>query len=299
MNDYFFTAQANDDFNRARKKQIFSTILSFRKPRRQDLLSLAEVREILKPKKETYRGLQVVPIKKIIGSEGRYKDFSRAFLPKYSHIRHRWVPIDKAHLKNEVLPAIKLYKIGDVYFVRDGNHRVSVAAMQEVESIDAEVIELDSEIDLQPGMTTNDLKKAVILYERDRFFTQTGLDSIIDRDELTFSATGRYLDIIEHIKTHKYFLDINQKKNTPFIEAARFWHETVFLPIVVTIQTENVLSQFPGRTVADLYVWIVRHWDELKKQYGPGFSINSAVRDFSKRFGKNFFQRLKAFFSRN
>lgn len=298
MSEQFINAQANEDFNKARKRQVFSSILSLRKPRQQELLSLEEVRSLLKPKKETYKGMRQVPVRLIAGSEGRYKDFSRAFLPKFDHIRHRWVPIDKAHLKNEILPPIKLYKIGDVYFVRDGNHRVSVAVLQGVEAIDAEVIELDSEVDLQPGMTTADLKKAVIGYEKDRFFEQTGLDSVVDPHELTFTATGRYMDILEHINTHKYYIDINRQTDIPFTEAARSWHDTVFLPIIVTIQTENVLSHFPGRTEADLYVWIVRHWDELKKRYGQGFSINSAVRDFTKRFGKNVFQRIRGFFRR-
>jgi len=283
MNSSFFDAQSKHDFQKARNRELWKKLLSVGRQKNLSLLNLEEVRQLIKPKQESYKGLQVVPIKKIVGSEGRYRDFSRAFLPKYDYIEHRWVPINTAHLKSEILPPIKLYKIGDAYFVRDGNHRVSVAASQGSPVIDAEVIELGAEVEITAEITIDDLKKKVIAYEREQFFKEYQLDGIIDRDDLTFSATGRYGDIADHIKTHKYFLDLERDTETPLREAAKSWHETVFLPIIVTIQTENLLALFPGRTRADLYVWIVRHWDALKKRYGSGYSIYSAAKDFTRR----------------
>lgn len=293
-----YRAQANDDFTKARTRELFANIFSMFNPERQELLALDDVKDMVKARGEQYRGLQVVSISKIAGSEGRYRDFNKTFLPKNRHNKGRWTRVDEAHLKNVILPPIRLYEIGGVYFVRDGNHRVSVAAAQGVEAIDAEVSSLNSEIRLDPSMTREDLKRRVILYERDKFFEETGLDEIMDRDELVFSAPGRYDEIAKHIQGHKYYLNENRPDEITFKEAARSWHETVFLPIVVTLKTENLLHRFPGRTTADLYVWIVKHWDELKKKYGQGFSIQRAAQDFSNRFGKSVLQQLHEIFTR-
>src|SRR6056297_2848886 len=168
QNNSFVHSQARDDFNKARSKATISQLLNALTPDRQRLLSLEDVRNLLKPKSEVYKGMQTVPIEKIIGSEGRYKDFTSAFLPKRDFIRGRWESVDRAHLSDVILPPIKLYEIGGVYFVRDGNHRVSVAKMQGTQHIDAEVIELDTEIDIEPGMNTRELKNAVIEYEKQK-----------------------------------------------------------------------------------------------------------------------------------
>jgi hypothetical protein len=293
MKGSYYSAQANEDFNKARTKELFGTIFSLFNPTRQELLSFDDVKDLIKPRGESYRGIKVVPVSKIVGSEGRYRDFNKAFLPRHSHTKTRWTNVDEAHLKDIILPPIKLYEIGGVYFVRDGNHRVSVAVSQGVEAIDAEVISLNSELQFDPAMTKEDLKKKVILYERDKFFEATELDKVIDRDELVFSATGRYDEIQKHIEGHKYFLNENRQEEITFLDAAKSWHDTVFLPIIVTIKTENILSRFPGRTQADLYVWIVKHWDELKKKYGEGFSIQRATQDFSAQYGKGVWEKIK------
>src|SRR6056297_2225344 len=211
QNSFHVHNQARDDFNKARSKATISQLLNTLTPDRQRLLSLEDVRNLLKPKTEIYKGMQIVPIDKIIGSEGRYKDFTSAFLPKRDFIRGRWESIDRAHLSEVILPAIKLYEIGGVYFVRDGNHRVSVAKIQGVQAIDAEVIELDSEIKLKPGMTVQDLKRVVIHYEKDKVFAETKLDRIIPPEDIDFTEPGRYVKMLRHIQGHKYFLNEGKK----------------------------------------------------------------------------------------
>ena len=94
------------------------------------MLSFNDVKKILKPQNEVYAGMQIVPINKIVGSEGRYQDFDNHFLPRTNLLKSRWARVDEAHLNDIVLPPIQLYEIGGLYFVRDGNHRVSVAKMQ-------------------------------------------------------------------------------------------------------------------------------------------------------------------------
>lgn len=292
QNSPFVQNQARDDFNKARSRATISQLLNALTPDRQELLSLEDVRELLKPRKESYAGMQTVAIKNIVGSEGRYKDFNRAFLPKKDFIRGRWESVDRAHLADVILPPIKLYEIGGVYFVRDGNHRVSVAKMQGVEDIDAEVISLDSEIRLEPGMTVNSLKNAVIGYEKERVFSETRLDTLIPPEDIEFSEPGRYVEMLRHIQGHKYFLNEGQPGEIPFLDAASSWYNSLYKPLIRIIEQEGIMSRFPDRTMSDLYMWIIKHWDSLKQKYGNSFSLKVAVLDYSERYGKTRWRRL-------
>ena len=128
---------------------------------------------MLQPRSQSYRGMQAIPLKLIVGSEGRYRDFSKQFLPRKDHLRNRWQRIDEARMKDIILPPIQLYELGGVYFVRDGNHRVSVAKSQGIYTIDAEVVSLDSEIRIDPSMTKEALAQAVLDYEHANFMTKT------------------------------------------------------------------------------------------------------------------------------
>lgn len=290
----FYETIAREDFNRARKSALFSELFGLFRYDREELLSLQEVREKLRPRGETYRGMQTVPIDRIVGSEGRYGDFTRQFLPRYEHLRKRWQRVDMAHLSDIILPPISLYEVGGVFFVRDGNHRVSVARAQGVLAIDAEVITLETEIPLYETMTRENLQKAVIAHEREKFYQALHLDTILPGVDLTVTATGRYDELIQHLHGHKYFLNEREVVEIPLEHAIRSWYENVYKPITDTVEKADLLSRFPGRTVTDLYLWIVRHWDQLKQQYGPDFPVDAAVQDYGKRFGRGRVRRFLA-----
>ncbi|ADN01617.1 hypothetical protein [Spirochaeta thermophila] len=294
----FLREQAKKDFERARMREFFERILSFTSPERQELLPLDEVKKLLRPKGERYLGLKTVPIDKIVGSEGRYLDFNKKFLPRHGHTRGRWESIDQAHLAYKELPPVKLYEVGGVYFVRDGNHRVSVAKSKGSKFIDAEVTSLNAEIPLHPDMTLDELRKRVIDYEYAEFREKTDMERVLPGVEIRFSTPGRYDELYEHILVHKYYINMDKDYEIPFEEAFRSWYENVYRPIVEVIRKENILSMFPGRTEGDLYLWCVKHWDDLKRQYGQDYDLRTAVIQFAQRHGTTWKRRLSRWWKR-
>ena len=286
-------SESREDFSKARVKGRMQSLLSALQWKNTSLLSFYDVTKIVKPKTETYKGVMPIEIDKIIGSEGRYYDFTLAFYPKKDMLRSRWESVDNAHLKNIILPPISVYRLGEYYFVRDGNHRVSVAKMQGVEFIDAEVVELDSQIELEPGMTNKQLIKRVVAYERERVLEEYHLDQIFEMQYVKFSSPGMYAELINHILVHKYYLNQNKKEEIPFSVAAKDWYDHVFIPIFRQIKEDKILRSFPGKTYGDLYLWIVRRWDDSKKNNEKESTIEKAVYETKKFLGLSLFKRIK------
>jgi hypothetical protein len=278
--------RAADDFSRARIRAMISRIQNFMNVDKDKLLSFNDVKKIVKPKTEIYRGMREVPVNLIVGSEERYRDFNKFFFPRSEYLRKRWQRVDEAHITNITLPPIQLYEIGGVYFARDGNHRVSVAKTQGVEYIDAEVISLSSQIDIEPLMTRFELLTAVIKYEKKLFYEKTRFGEITNDNDLNFSRTGRYDVIYDHILVHKYYMNQKQSGEIDFDDALLSWYNNVYAHIIKIIQEENAGAVFPQRTQSDMYVWLVKHWDNLKKAYGANYSMLAAVKDFLDRHGR-------------
>jgi hypothetical protein len=285
MNDTMQIIQSAEDFSKAKNKATLTRIQHFMHTDKDRLLSFNDVKEILKPKNQVYQGMQIVAVKLIVGSEGRYQDFNRYFLPKAEHLRERWQRVDQAQLKSITLPPIQLYEIGGAYFVRDGNHRVSVAKSQGIASIDAEVISLSSEIPIKPNQTIDDLREGLVSYEKAIFYEKTNFDALTGDDNLDFSVPGRYDVIYNHILVHKYFINQGISEEISFSDALVSWYKNVYEPVMRIIRSEWIQLDFPGNKPSDLYVWIVKHWDFLKKKYGVHYSLSKAARDFTVKYG--------------
>jgi len=271
---------AEQDFHKAQTRAFLSRLSHLLSPAEEDLLPFDVARQLVKPDGEVYEGIATVPLEKIVGSEGRYRDFNRHFLPRKEHLKQRWKSIDKTYYQEIALPPVRLYEMGGVYFVRDGNHRISVARASGQLDIDAEVTSLQAKIRLDKDMSMGELKESVIDYEKRLFFDELDYLSVIGKDDLSFSEPGRYDTIRDHIAVHKYYLNENESREIALSSALWSWHENVFLPIVLAIEEEGILRLFPGRTHADLYIFLVRHWHELKRSKNGNVGIGYAARDF-------------------
>ncbi len=287
--------EAESDFARARNKALFNEIQHLLTPEEAAMISLKAVRKVIKTQSETYIGMKVIPINKIVGSEGRYRDFDNQFFPKRSIIKERWEHVDEAVIKDIVLPPIKVYELGGLYFVRDGNHRVSVAKSKGVEFIDAEVVSLQTEIKLSPARTLNGMMKQIISYEKRNFYFETNFGDITDYWVLDFSTAGQYDVIYNHILTHKYFINQNQTEEIPMEDAILSWFNNVYLPVVTTIQKYKIMKYFRKNTVSDLYVWIITFYDELKKKFGDGLPLEQIVNDIKREKKFSLLSRVRNF----
>lgn len=233
--------------------------------RSDELLSYEDVSRRLKVTGRAASGVQDIPLAAIVGSVGRYQDFTRNFLPKHSTGRERWARV-RASLEDMAgWPPIQVYKVGDAYFVLDGNHRVSVARDLGVKTIQADVTEIRTRVPLAPTDTPDDI---IAKAEYAEFLEETRLDELVPEANLRLTIANGYPQLREHIVVHRHFMGLEQQREIPFGEAIVHWHETVYLPIVEMIRASGLLRRFPDRTEADLYLWIARNQTTLAQELG-------------------------------
>lgn len=257
----FYSLQAERDFNDARFHAFLNDVGAFLNRRPNELLSFDAVRSSLPIYGQSYRGVQEIPVEKIVGTTtNRYADFDRAFLPSQARTKSR------LRLRDQNLPPIQLYKIGDAYFVRDGHHRVSVARQIGQTYIDAEVIEMQTRAPLTRALRRLDPQGLEALGEYAAFLEKTRLDRLRPDVQIEFSQPGGYARLLEHIVVHQYLLGLDYKRDVSWEEAVTDWYDYVYLPIIGIIRERNVLAEFPDRTEADLYLWITDHHWSLNLQ---------------------------------
>ncbi|BBL81186.1 hypothetical protein RxyAA322_30400 [Rubrobacter xylanophilus] len=275
--------RADRDFSRARRRAFLRRIGAFLRndPASNRLLSFEEVKSALGAVEQVYLGMRTVPVEKIVGSVGRHRDFDRAFLPSNPDIGERWKKIDRLMQRAEELPPISLYKIGEAYFVRDGNHRVSVARQQGVEMIDAEVIELRTRIPIDSALTARDLLHKM---ELRRLLERLPIDRVLPEIRLELSDVADYRRLATHIEAHGFRLSQLWRRYVSPEEALRDWYEYSYRPIAEMIREERILDAFPDRTELDLYLWIVRNRDRLALEARDDrISPEDAARDLLRR----------------
>ena len=158
----FPSADAQDDFLRVRRRQVMSRLARRvgREPGDVDvILPYDEVVAALGYLDESYVGLRTVPLDSILGTVDRAKGFDRQFRPTTARVRARWERIANAVRRGEPMPPISLFQIGEVYFVRDGHHRVSVARALGRTEIDAYVVEVRTRVGADRTLRVDDLPK--------------------------------------------------------------------------------------------------------------------------------------------
>lgn len=268
---------AIQDFQSARQRASIQEILARITGKSTQLLSYEEVAEKLKLRIRTERGRQHIPLDAIVGSVGRYTDFTRTFLPRREEDRDRWTGVRAAFLEDGAgLPPIEVYKVGEVYFVIDGNHRVSIARQEKFKTIEAHVIEVQTHVPLTPDVRAEDL---IIKSEYAEFLHATQIMDLRPNVDLSVTIPGQYPKLMEQIVAQECLLERSGKMGLPFQAAVEDWYDNVYIPLAEAIRDRGLLRWFPDRTITDLYLWISENRSALEKELGWEIQSDAAATD--------------------
>lgn len=278
------------DFSQAYQKSFWRSIFTWIRNENNELLPFEEVLKHIPMRGQNYIGVRQIETDKIIGSVSRYNDFDRAFLPRQTHTRSRWESIDRAHFKQIILPPIEAYKIGEFYFVKDGNHRVSVAREKGQVYVDAFVTEVHT-----TGRITSDTDISSLVMEQEYtdFIKQTKLDELFPNEDFRFSLPGQYDKVLQHISVHRWFMGEKLHRPVSDEEAIKGWYRGVYYPLVRIIRKHKILKDFPHRTEMDLYFWIIEHRWYLAEEQKRRISLESAAMDYAMHFSRRPFRHVR------
>src|SRR4030095_3143581 len=255
--------QARQDFQRARFKAFMNRAWATMAGKPTTLLSYDEIKEKLHIGGPIYRGVKTVLVDQIAGSLNRYHEFDSVFLPASDQLADLWQSVNRAFYQEISLPPVVLYKVGEVYFVVDGHHRVSVAREQGQIFIEAEVRECATRVNLTPNLRLEDLE---ILGNKVNFLERTSLDSLRPDANIKVTIPDGFDRMLEHIAVHRYFMGIDWKRDISEEEAIAHWYDNVYLPVVKVIRDTDILEDFPGKTEGDLYLWVLDHHRSLVEE---------------------------------
>ncbi|MFO7541050.1 MAG: universal stress protein [Chloroflexota bacterium] len=289
---------AVQDFRRARKQAALAHLVARFTGRSDELLSYNEVRDHLQASGLIEAGIREIPLKAIVGSVGRYKDFTREFLPRKDSNEERWARVRASLTEMKGWPPIEVYQIGEVYFVKDGNHRVSVARQLGVDTITAYVTRLDANITLE---VDDDPTEIICKVRYAEFIEKTGLDRLRPDADLLMTFCGQYHVLIEQIETYRQQQAQEHSAAVNWEESVAGWYDDVYLPTVVMVREQGILRHFPRRTEADMYFLLWERREELEQALGWRVDTETAVSDLVdeteapslvKRFGRRLRQAL-------
>ncbi|HOE34568.1 MAG TPA: universal stress protein [Anaerolineaceae bacterium] len=259
--------KALDDFKKARSKAALQRFWAGIRGKSMDLLPYDEISAKLQAFNKVDRGLQTVKVKDIVGSVGRNEDFDRNFSPLNDADIFRWAQVKTAMTSpiGTGVPPVSLYKVGEAYFVLDGNHRVSIARQMGLDEIEAYVTEIYTRVPISASITPEELQHKATYVE---FLANTRLDQILPGIDFSLNNTENYPLLAEHIDVHRYYMGIEQKREIPYEEAALDWYEKVYQPVVEMINTSGLREEFLNLTVTDLYLWVLDQQSILQEALG-------------------------------
>jgi len=247
----FSASDAQHDFARARRARLLSDV-SRRLRREPDdvglILPFEEVVDALGRTGQVDRGLQVVPLDAIVGTVDRAVDFDRGFRPTSARLRSRWERIAAAQRRGEALPPISLFQVGDLFFVRDGHHRVSVAKSLGRDDIDAYVTEVTTRLKLGADLRVSQLP----LKDHERLFRERVPLDPERRARIKLSDPWDFGVLAEAIEAWGFRLMQERGHFYERAEVARAWFDEEYVPVSELISHGDLVER--GETETDAYL---------------------------------------------
>jgi hypothetical protein len=244
-------SDAQGDFSRARRSRLLADIA--RRLRREPddvglILPFEEVVEALGRTGQHDRGLQVVPLDAVVGSVDRAVDFDRGFRPTSPRLRSRWERIAAAQRRGESMPPVSLFKVGDLYFVRDGHHRVSVAKSLGRDDIDAYVTEVETRVPLGTETLLSDLP----LKDHQRLFFERAPLPREARQRIAVTDPWDYGVLAEAVEAWGFRAMQERGAFMDRGEVARRWFADEYTPVTELLAEGDLTVE--GETETDAYI---------------------------------------------
>jgi len=241
---------AQHDFIRARRQATAAKLIARLRGEPDDVavvLPYEEVIEALGFVSENSLGLKVVPLDQIVGSVGRARDFDRRFRPTSGRSRGRWEQIAAAARRGESFPPVDLVKVGQLYFVRDGHHRVSVARALGRTDVDAYVTEVKTRVDADRAMKLSDLP----LKSHERLFFERVPVPVASRAEIQLTDPDDYDELAEAVEAWGFRAMQSQGEPLDRKHTAELWLESEYRPVVAMLREAGLVER---RTDTETYM---------------------------------------------
>jgi hypothetical protein len=246
----FPATDAEHDFLRLRRRQVLSRLAAWLRREPDDvseILPFDEVVAALGRRGEHRLGLRIVPLESIVGSVDRARDFDRWFRPRSGRSRERWERLARAQRRGEAIPPIDVYRVGELHFVRDGHHRVSVAHALGLRAIEAYVTEVTTRIDAtgisrRGDLITKDLRRV--------FLDRVPLPGPALATILVTTAWS-YAELSEEVEAWGFRLMQQEGRFLDRETVARRWYAEEYRPVVRMLQQADLIGE---RTEAEAYL---------------------------------------------
>ena len=275
----FPVADAENDFLRARRRQVLSRLAAWLRRQPDDvniMLPFDEVVAALGRTGERRLGLQVITLDSIVGSVDRSREFDRRFRPTSGQVRERWQRLALAQRRGESIPPIEAYRVGDMHFVMDGHHRVSVAHALGLKTIDAYVTEVMTR--LSPGGIR--YRGDLLVKDYRRIF----LDRVPlvgePRRAVVLTDPWDYAELAESVEAWGFRLMQDEGRYLDRLTVAQRWHDEEFVPVVRMLRQAGMIET---QTEAEAYMWVACERYRLIRTHRWDDEVITAVRESKRR----------------
>lgn len=271
-----------DTYARSRWQESMSRVAKMvRGQQPSTLLPLDDVQGRLQLFQQSYVGVRAIRVDQIIGSVDKSQDFDDKFRPRTDRVKRRWEQVERAFPRGD-FPPIEVYQIDKTFYVIDGHHRVGIAKARGIEFIDADITELHSPYELEPGV---DLADIIHLQQRRIFMRQSGLQLVRPDARIEFSRPEGYVQLLENLEVYGYRLLRDRNEILSKEAVAADWYDNVYLRNIAELEEAGLAALMPDRPIGDLYLWVHQRRQGLFPEHGE-MSFRDAAADLAQEEAK-------------
>jgi hypothetical protein len=248
----FPRADVADEFLRVRRRQALARLVRWLRRAPDDvnvILPLDEVLDALGRRGERRLGLQTIRLDTIVGTVDSSRDFDRRFRPTNGRVRERWERLALAQRRGESIPPIEVYRVGDLHFVQDGHHRVSIAMAEGAKTIDAYVTEVRTQVPATGIRGRRDL----LFKGYERIFRERVPLSAPAMAKITVTDPWSYAELGEAVEAWGYRRMQDTGQFSDRAETARHWYAEEYQPVVRMMRSADLIGT---RTEAEAYLLV-------------------------------------------